>query len=152
VLARGPRRPSMRYFLRAESFFNVARHVDAHPGALAGLYGGRPLLGMSHGESFLTLVRERFHPDGLFILDEPEAALSPQGAMTLLRLIHELVIDGAQFLIATHSPILLAYPHARINVLDEEGITPTPYRDTQPYRLTRSFLDAPERFLKDLLA
>jgi predicted ATPase len=151
VLARGPRTPSMRYFLRAESFVNVARDVDAHPGALAA-HGGRPLHGMSHGESFLTLALERFWPDGLFLLDEPEAALSPQGCLTLLRRIRELAVEGAQFVIATHSPLLLAYPRATIYELGDHGIAPTAYEDTDHYRLTRAFLEAPERFLRELFA
>jgi predicted ATPase len=151
VLTRGTRSPSMRYFLRAESFFNVAREVDAHPGALAH-HGGRPLHGMSHGESFLTLAVERFLPDGLFLLDEPEAALSPQGCLTLLRRMRELAIDGAQFVIATHSPLLLAYPGATIYELGDHGLRETPYEDTDHYRLTRAFLEAPERFLRSLFA
>jgi predicted ATPase len=151
VLTRGARSPSMRYFLRAESFFNVAREVDAHPGALAH-HGGRALHGMSHGESFLTLAVERFLPDGLFLLDEPEAALSPQGCLTLLRRMRELAIDGAQFVIATHSPLLLAYPGATIYELGDHGLRETPYEDTDHYRLTRAFLEAPERFLRSLFA
>jgi len=149
VLARGARGPSMRYFLRAESFFNVARHVDAHEKALEA-HGGRPLHGMSHGESFLTLVLERFYPDGIFLLDEPEAAMSPQGCLTLLRRIRELVTDGAQFVIATHSPLLLAYPDATIYELSEHGIDSVGYEQTDHYRLTKAFLDSPERFLRQL--
>ena len=149
VLARGARSPSMRYFLRAESFFNVARHVDAHPGAL-GAHGGRALHGMSHGESFLALALERFYPDGLFLLDEPEAAMSPQGCLTLLRRIRELALEGAQFVIATHSPLLMAYPDAVIYALGDYGIEEIAYRDTEHYALTRSFLEEPERFLRRL--
>jgi predicted ATPase len=150
-LVRGPRPPSMRYFLRAESFFNVARTVDENPGLLAG-YGGRPLHGMSHGESFLALANERFYPDGLFLLDEPEAALSPTGLLGLLRRMKALTLEGSQFLVATHSPILLAYPDALIYELRPEGPVPTPYEDTDHYRLTRAFLNAPDRFLRDLFA
>ena len=151
VLARGPRSPSMRYFLRAESFFNVARNVDANEGAVKA-HGGRPLHGMSHGESFLTLALERFYPDGIFILDEPEAAMSPQGCLTLLRRIRELALDGAQFVVATHSPLLLAYPEATIYALSDDGIEAVGYEDTDHYRLTRAFLEAPERFLRQLFA
>jgi predicted ATPase len=151
VLARGARSPSMRYFLRAESFFNVAREVDSHEKALKA-HGGRPLHGMSHGESFLTLALERFYPDGIFVLDEPEAAMSPQGCLTLLRRIRELALDGAQFVIATHSPLLLAYPDATIYELSENGIEAVAYEETDHYRLTRAFLDAPERFLRQLFA
>jgi predicted ATPase len=151
VLARGARSPSMRYFLRAESFFNVARHVDANPRALKA-HGGQALHGMSHGESFLTLVVERFYPDGLFLLDEPEAAMSPQGCLTLLRRMRELALDGAQFVIATHSPLLLAYPDATIYELGDDGIETVSYEDTDHYRLTRAFLEAPERYLRQLFA
>jgi predicted ATPase len=151
VLVRGPRRPSMRYFLRAESFFNVAREVDAHEGALMA-HGGRALHAMSHGESFLQLALERFQPDGLFLLDEPEAAMSPQGCLNLLRRMRELALDGAQFIIATHSPILMAYPEATIYALGHDGIEPVEYRETEHYRLTRSFLDDPERYLHYLFS
>ena len=136
VLRRGPRRPSMRYFLRAESFYNVARNIDE----------------MSHGESFLTLALERFLPDGVFVLDEPEAALSPQGCLSLLRRMRELALEGAQFVAATHSPILLAYPDAVIYELSERGIERVAYEDTDHYRVTRSFLDDPGAFLRHLFS
>jgi predicted ATPase len=152
VLARGPRRPSMRFFLRAESFVNVARHVDAHPGALESLYGGRPLHGMSHGESFLAVAVERFMPDGLLLLDEPEAALSPQGMLSLMRRLRELELDGAQVVAATHSPLLLAYPGARIYELSDRGIEAVAWEDVEHVRLLRAFLDAPDRFLRELFA
>ncbi|MEA2136501.1 MAG: hypothetical protein QOC68_4410 [Solirubrobacteraceae bacterium] len=151
VLERGPRPPSMRYFLRAESFFNVARSVDENPGMLAA-HGGRALHQMSHGESFLQLVNERFYPDGLFLLDEPEAALSPTGLLGLLRRMRELAIDGAQFVIATHSPILLAYPGALIYELTPDGFAATAYAETEHYRITRAFLQDPESFLRHLFA
>jgi predicted ATPase len=150
VLARGTETPSMRYFLRAESFFNVAQRVDASEGALEA-HGGRPLHGMSHGEAFLALVLERFRPGGLFLLDEPEAAMSPQNCLTLLRRMRELALGGAQFVIATHSPLLLAYPEATIYALDD-GIEAVAYQDTQHYQLTRGFLEAPERYLRQLFA
>lgn len=152
VLARGARSPSMKFFPRAESFFNVAQHVDQHPGALDGLYGGRPLHAMSHGESFLTLAIERFLPDGLLLLDEPEAALSPQGVLTFMRRLRELEIDGAQVIAATHSPVLMAYPGARLYELSDRGIEEVTWEDTDHVRLLRSFLDAPERFLRELFA
>jgi predicted ATPase len=151
VLVRGPRRPSMRYFLRAESFYNVARDVDRAGGGRLEAHGGRPLHEMSHGESFLTLAAERFLPDGLFVLDEPEAALSPQGCLTLLRRLRELALDGAQFVIATHSPILLAVPGANVYELGPDGVVPTAYDDLDAVRLTRGFLDAPERYLRAAL-
>jgi predicted ATPase len=144
-------KPRIGYFLRAESFFNVARSVDENPGLLAA-HGGQALHEMSHGESFLQLVNERFYPDGLFVLDEPEAALSPTGLLGLLRRMKALTLEGGQFLVATHSPILLAYPGALIYELRPEGPVPTPYEDTDHYRLTRAFLEAPDRFLRSLFA
>src|SRR3954454_16754310 len=135
---RGSRRPSMRYFLRAESFFNVARGTELHE--------------LSHGESFLRLAAERFMPDGLFVLDEPEAALSPQGCLTLLRRLRELCLDGAQFVIATHSPFLLAYPDATIYDLSDAGIEAVAFEDTDHYRLTKAFLDDPARFVHHLMS
>jgi predicted ATPase len=153
-LERGPAWPPRTdWFLRAESFFNLATAVDeigaGDPGMLAA-YGGRSLHAQSHGESFLALAVHRFGPRGLYLLDEPEAALSPQGCLTLLRRMRELAIDGAQFVIATHSPLLLAYPEAIIYELGDHGLRPTPYEDTDHYRLTRAFLEAPERFLRSL--
>ena len=154
ALSRGPRRPSMRYFLRAESFFNVAREIDRSDPAAGRLaaYGGRALHGMSHGESFLTLAAERFLPDGLFLLDEPEAALSPQGCLSFLRRMHELVLDGAQFVVATHSPFLLLYPGATVYALGDDGVERVDGADTDHVRLTRLFLDAPDRFLRELFS
>jgi len=152
VLRRGPRRPSMRYFLRAESFYNVARNIDELAGGRLDAHGGRPLHEMSHGESFLTLALERFLPDGVFVLDEPEAALSPQGCLSLLRRMRELALEGAQFVAATHSPILLAYPDAVIYELSERGIERVAYEDTDHYRVTRSFLDDPGAFLRHLFS
>jgi predicted ATPase len=142
-VTREGRRPRTRFFLRAESFFNMATSIEELDGDALAPYGGR--------ESFLALVNNRFGPEGLYLLDEPEAAMSPQGMLALLRRVHDLVEDGSQFLIATHSPILLAYPEAVIYVIDEAGITRTAYEDTEHYRLTRAFLEAPERFLRPLL-
>jgi predicted ATPase len=151
-LVRGGRRPSMRYFLRAESFFNVARDVDEQGGGRLAAHGGRPLHAMSHGESFLALALERFLPDGIFVLDEPEAALSPQGCLSLLRRMRELAVDGAQFVMATHSPLLLAYPGAAIYELSDRGIERVAYEDTDHYRLTRAFLEDPQAFLRHLFS
>ena len=137
------------WFLRAESFYNLATHVEEL--GVSG-YGDVALHAQSHGESFLSLVLERFWGGGLYILDEPEAALSVRGQLTLIRRMHELVAGGSQLLVSTHSPILLAYPGARIYVLDERGIAETPYRETEQYELTRLFLDDRERFLRYLLA
>lgn len=157
-LHRGPYRPKDGFFLRAESFYNVATNLDelnkikAGRRSLIDYYGGRSLHEQSHGESFLALALNRFSPQGLYLLDEPEAALSPTGQMTLLARIYALAREGAQFVIATHSPILTACPGADIYQLTGEGFTRTPYRETENYRLTRAFLENPERMLRYLLA
>jgi predicted ATPase len=142
-------RPRNGYFLRAESFFNVAAMVDrqgTHAPDLS-LYGGVPLHQQSHGQSFLALAANRFGRDGLFVLDEPEAALSVTGALALLAIVTRAARAGAQFVIATHSPILLALPGARIYELDDDGIAEREYDDLDAVRLTRAFLEAPDRFL-----
>ena len=153
VLQRGPRRPRDGFFLRAESFYNVATEIDRldEIAPLKGAYGGRSLHEQSHGESFLALVLNRFSGSGLYLLDEPEAALSPARQLALLAALDGLVRKNSQFLIATHSPLLLAYPNAEIFVLSERGIEKTPYRQTEPYLLTKRFLEAPERMLNELL-
>lgn len=146
--------PEDGYFLRAESFYNAISYIDEvdkiQP--LLNSYGGRSLHHRSHGEAFLTLVQNRFGENGLYILDEPEAALSPTRLLTLLMEIHRLVQQNAQFIIATHSPILMAYPGAQILELSETGIRTVDYRDTEHYLVTRRFLQDPERMLATLLA
>ena len=137
------------WFLRAESFYNIATHIEQLE--VSG-YGDASLHEQSHGESFLSLVLERFGDRGLYILDEPEAALSVRGVLALIRRMHELAERGSQFLVSTHSPILLAYPGARILVLDEHGITETPFEETEVVELTRSFLADRGRFLHYLFA
>ncbi len=149
-LVRGARRPRTDFFLRAESLFTAATYLERLPGAL-GSYGGVSLHDQSHGESFLAVMLDRFGPDGLYLLDEPEAALSTQNCLTCLRRIHELVEDGSQFVIATHSPIVLAYPDATIYSCEDHGLERTSYEDAEPVRLTKSFLDSRERFLEQLL-
>jgi predicted ATPase len=142
-------RPRNGYYLRAESFFNVAAFVDSGDRFAPdiSLYGDVPLHRQSHGESFLALAANRFGANGVYLLDEPEAALSVTGALALLAVIVRAARAGAQFIIATHSPILLACPDARIVELDDNGITPRAYDDLDAVRLTRGFLDAPERYL-----
>jgi predicted ATPase len=155
---RGTRRERTGYFLRAESFFNVATHIedlDSEPGLgprIIESHGGVSLHEQSHGESFLSLITNRFGADGLYILDEPEAALSLRGCLALIRRMHDLVAEGSQFIVATHSPIILGYPSARIYVLSDNGIDETTYEETEQYELTRSFLDDRNRFLYYLLA
>ena len=157
TVARG-RYPKDGFFLRSESFYNVATNIDEmdeEPGIGARVidsYGGVSLHAQSHGESFLALVQNRFGGQGFYLLDEPEAALSPSRQLTLLGELHRLVERDAQFLIATHSPILMAYPGARIYLLDEEGVREIAYRETEHYQLTRRFLEDPERMLRYLFA
>jgi predicted ATPase len=148
-------KPRTGYFLRAESFYNVATEIDRleqeDPGLLPA-YGGRSLHERSHGESFLDLVTHRFGPGGLYVLDEPEAALSPKGCLALVARIVELAGQGSQFVVATHSPILLAVPGATILQIDTDGeIEPVGYDEAEPVTLTRGFLANPGRFLRHLL-
>ena len=150
-LVRGARRPRTDFFLRAESLFTAATYVEALSGGLDA-FGGVSLHEQSHGESFLAVMLNRFGPDGLYLLDEPEAALWTQNCLTCLRRIDELVLEGSQFVIATHSPIMLAYPEATIYSCHEDGIEAVAYDEAEPVRLTRSFLDFRERFLHQLLA
>lgn len=138
------------FFMRAESFYNFASYLDGVSDMRA--YGGKSLHKQSHGESFLALFNHRFE-QGLYILDEPEAALSPQRQLTFLKIIHDLSEPGhAQFLIATHSPIILSYPGATLFDLDGEAIRKIDYRETKHYLITRDFLNAPERFFRHLFA
>jgi predicted ATPase len=151
---REARRPRTAFFLRAESFFNVATEIERldHAGPpLIDSYGGRSLHERSHGESFLALATNRFSGDGLYLFDEPEAALSPQGLLALMRRMADLVAERSQFVIATHSPILMAFPGATIYECDDEGLHEVAYDDLDHVRLTRAFLDDPQRFLHHLL-
>ena len=138
------------FFLRAESFYNFATYIEGVSDMQA--YGGKSLHEQSHGESFLALFAHRFD-QGVFILDEPEAALSPQRQLSFLKIIHDLTKTGrAQFLIATHSPIILAYPGASLFSLDGDAIEEIAYRETKHYLITRDFLISPDRFFKHLFA
>lgn len=150
-------RPEDGFFLRAESFYNAASYIEeldsiaAVSPPIIESYGGISLHAQSHGESFFSLVTHRFGGKGLYLLDEPEAALSPSRQMALLVRLHQLAQMQSRFIIATHSPILLSYPGARIYELSEDGIRSTRYEDTQTYRITKDFLDHPQRMLKYLL-
>ena len=153
--------PSDGFYLRAESFYNVATEIDRLDKItlmgdnfidnskifLKNNYGGKSLHEQSHGESFLALAINRFKGNSIFFLDEPEAALSPSRQMTLLARINDLVKDDSQFIIATHSPILMAYPHAEIIMLSETGIKSVAYEETEHYILTKRFLNNTERML-----
>lgn len=138
------------FFMRAESFLTFASYLDEVSNLRR--YGGRSLTKQSHGESFLSLFVNRFDR-GIFILDEPEAALSPQRQLSFLKIIHDLDLGGkAQLLVASHSPILLAYPGATLFSLDRGAIHTVAYRDTEHYKVSKEFLDSPERFFKHLFA
>lgn len=145
--------PLNAFFLRAESVFNMATAIEQGGplGERENVYE-RPLHEQSHGESFLDIAVNRLGPRGFYLLDEPEAALSVQGELALIRRIHELVHQHSQFVVATHSPILLGYPDAAILELSDKGISRVTYDETQQVELTRAFLDDPQRFLRHLLA
>ena len=145
TVVKSVKRPKDGFFLRAESFYNVATEIERLDAIDS--YGGTSLHKMSHGESFITLMTNRFGGNGLYILDEPEAALSPIKQMSMLTVINELVKQNSQFIIATHSPILMAYPDADIFVIDENGIMKTPYKKTDNYVITRKFLENPEKMI-----
>ena len=155
---RSHRRPKDGFFLRAESYFNVATEIerlDEEPGGgkIIDGFGGVSLHEQSHGESFLALATHRFRGHGLYILDEPEAALSPRRQLALLAIMNEHVEErSSQFVIATHSPILMAYPNALIYRLGPTGIERVAYEETEHYTITRDFLSSPERFFKSLFA
>jgi predicted ATPase len=149
-LIRGHRRASDGFFLRAESFYNVATEVDRL--GVESAYGGQSLHSQSHGESFLAVFMDRFYGGGFYLLDEPEAALSPSRQLSVLLRMHDLVRQQSQFLIATHSPILLGYPGADILLLDESGIRRVPYEETEHFVVTREFLNHRDRMLSELLS
>jgi len=138
--------PDDSYFLRAESFFNVASEIerlDSEPGGgpkIIDSYGRVSLHEQSHGESFFSLFKNRFRDHGIYLMDEPEAALSPQRQLQFLALLHDYVERGCQFVIATHSPIIMAYPDACICQLDAGGIREVAYEETEHYRVTHGFL------------
>jgi predicted ATPase len=157
-VARGIKKPRDGFFLRAESFFNVATEIENLDNAdyvmgppVINYFGGKSLHEQSHGESFLTLMMNRFGSQGFYVLDEPEAALSPQRQLAVLSRLHDLVLDNSQFVIATHSPILMAYPDAWIYACTTDGIVRANYKDTEHYQVTRDFLSNPERTLRVLL-
>ena len=157
IVSWGISKPRSGFFLRAESYYNVASEIerlDREPGSppLLPAYGGVSPHERSHGESFVDLVTHRFRPNGLYLLDEPEAALSVRGCLAVLSRLAELAEQGCQFVVATHSPILLALPGATIYEIAETGdIERVAYDEALPVRLTRDFLAAPDKFLRYLL-
>ncbi|MEH6941807.1 AAA family ATPase [Bacillus sp. JJ722] len=155
TIVKGVMKPRDGFFLRAESFYNVATNIEEldreHGGPkLIDQYGGVSLHEQSHGESFMSLLVHKFKGEGIYILDEPEAALSPSRQLTMIARLHELVEQGCQFIIATHSPILMAYPNAIIYEI-KEGYHRVSYKETEHYQITKSFLDYPERMLRVLM-
>jgi predicted ATPase len=154
TLVRGAARPATDFFLRAESLFNVASEVDRLEDETRGLldsYGGKSLHDQSHGESFLALTLNRFGADGLYFLDEPEAALSLHSSLAMLRRIHDLVRAGSQFVVATHSPIVMAYPDAVVYRFSDTGIEEVAYESSDQVVLMRDFMADPARFVHYLL-
>lgn len=145
-LTKGISRPQAGYFFRAESFFNVATASERY----GTKYGGKRLHQQSHGESFLAFFQEFSSRRGIYIMDEPEAALSPQRQLTLLLIISEMVKNGSQFIIATHSPILLGLPGADIFSFSNSSISPVSYEETESYQITKMFLENRERLLTEL--
>jgi len=141
--------PRNSFFLRAESVFNLATAVESR--GMQAVFE-RPLHEQSHGESFLDIALNRLAPNGLYLFDEPEAALSLPGQLALMRRMHELLEHDCQFVVATHSPVLVGFPGATILLLDDDGLREIGYDETPQVELTRGFLDGPERFLRHLLA
>lgn len=149
-VSRGFKKPKDGYFLRAESFYNIASYMD-EVGYLES-YGGKSLHSRSHGEAFITVLTTKFRGKGIYLLDEPEAALSPNRQLAALSAIHQLVQDESQFIIATHSPILLSYPRAKILQFDGSGIYEVDYEDTEHYVVMKDFLNNYQRRLDYLLS
>jgi predicted ATPase len=156
-LVKGVQRPKDGFFLRAESFYNVATTIEKldqepAPGPrVIESYGGVSLHEQSHGESFMALMMNRFRGNSLFMLDEPEAALSPSRQMSMIARMHELVQENSQFIIATHSPIIMAYPNAHIYVLEEQGIERVAYEDTEHFKITKTWVNEYQKMLDTLM-
>lgn len=154
ILGRSPARPRDGFYLKAENFYQTISYVDElerEDSTDYAAYGGKSLHERSHGEGFLELIQNRFVGHGLYLLDEPEAALSPMRQLTLLVEMKRLQDAGSQIILATHSPMLMAYPGAQVLLLDEAGIRSVDYRDTEHYQTTKLFLDNPEQMLHYLL-
>ncbi|GAA0433125.1 MAG: AAA family ATPase [Bacillota bacterium] len=155
-ISKGVQRPIDHFFFRAESFYNVATNIevmDSQPMAgprIIDSFGGKSLHEQSHGEAFFATFIHRFQGNGLYILDEPEAALSPLRQMSMLTRIHELVENGSQFIISTHSPILMAYPQSLLFELSDSGIRETTLEETSHYAMMRQFFENKDRMLHHL--
>lgn len=157
TVSRGYRKQKDGFFLRAESLYNVASNIDdldqepSFGSPIISSYGGISLHEQSHGESFIALVENRFFGNGLYILDEPEAALSPMRLMRLMCCMKELVNNNSQFIISTHSPILMSFPNAEVIEITEEAIKSVDYKETEHFLITKRFMTAPEKMIGDLL-
>jgi predicted ATPase len=157
-IAQGVKKARDGFFFRAESFFNLATEIerlDEDPAAghrIIDYYGGRSLHEQSHGESFFALMMNRFGGNGFYVLDEPEAALSPSRQLAMLCRLHDLVQSRSQFIIATHSPILMAYPDAWIYEIGDSGLRRVAYEHTEHYAVTKRFLNDPKNQLERLLS
>lgn len=156
-LVKGLKKPRDGFFLRAESFYNVATNIDeldkdqGWPARkIIDSYGGRSLHEQSHGESFFAVFMNRFRDGGLYILDEPEAALSPSRQMSMISRMHVLACQGAQFIIATHSPIIMAYPDSIIYEL-KDGFREVKYQETEHYQIMKTFINNTEKMLNILM-
>ncbi len=152
-ITKGIKRPKDGYFLRAESFYNLASNIDQiqkEDRKMLHSYGDKSLHEQSHGESFFSLFLHRFFGNGIYILDEPEAAFSPQKQLAFLVRMHELVKENSQFIIATHSPIILSYPKSKIIQISKNGFEEISYQESEHYSIYKSFLNNPEYMLKKL--
>ncbi|MCB2341385.1 AAA family ATPase [Clostridium estertheticum] len=153
-LIKGVKKPKNGFFLRAESFYNLASNIDEldREGGpkLVSSYGGQSLHKQSHGESFFAVFMNRFGSDGLYILDEPEAALSPSRQMSMITRIHELVNMGSQFIISTHSPIIMAYPESTIYEIKDK-MEVVRYEETENYQITKNFINNRDKMLRILI-
>lgn len=156
VIRKGVRKEKRGFFFRAETFYNVASYIDeldrepAYSPSIIGTFGGKSLHEQSHGEAFFSTFVEKFKANGLYILDEPESALSPIKQLSMLARIHELVQEDCQFIISTHSPILMAYPQAKILELTDQGLQPSLLEDTEHYQMMEQFFTDRDRLLHHL--
>ncbi|WP_195574466.1 AAA family ATPase [Paenibacillus sp. 1001270B_150601_E10] len=155
-LVRGVSKPKDGFFFRAESYYNLATHMDeldreeSYSPPIKESYGGKSLHEQSHGESFFATFVHRFGGQGLYVLDEPEAALSPFRQLAMLSRMHELVQERSQFIIATHSPILMAYPDSVIYELTADGIAVHVLEETDHFLIMKEFVNNKERMLAEL--
>ncbi|MBP2637021.1 MAG: ATPase [Firmicutes bacterium] len=148
-LIKGAKKPRDGFFLRAESFYNLATQIDELQ--VSQYYGGRSLHEQSHGEAFFATFMNKFKGNGLYVLDEPEAALSPMRQLAMISRINDLVKLHSQFIIATHSPILIGYPNARIIQISNDDIEVVNYEQTEHYIVMKRFINDRKKMLEVLL-